>query len=368
MQVTLKLHAPDTALPAILSDRAGMMVSPAALKGATAGNLNRTPVGTGAYAFVSWADGERIVTKRNDKYWKPNRPYMDSIEFAIIPELTAGARSVVAGQNDLIYQLPPRQKVVVERTPSLKVATGPTLYVFQIFLNWGKAPVDDVRVRKALNFAIDREAFVKASLAGLAEPAAMNLPKSHWAYDKTVAELYPYDPAKARQLLADAGFKLGTVLEVGGYPDQDSVQRQEVLTEQLRQVGVSLRFINAPVAEASAAFFGPEKRSVGLLAAWTGRPDPSQTYSLMFTKDAYFNAGGTPVPAELEAAIKDSRASEDIDVRRKAFATVQRLVMENAFVIPLAFQYELVAMNKRVQGYRTNLLGKPKYDDVWLEI
>jgi peptide/nickel transport system substrate-binding protein len=367
MQVTLKLNAPDTALPAILSDRAGMIVSPTALKGATAGNLNRTPVGTGAYAFVSWADGERIVTKRNDKYWKPNRPYMDSIEFAIIPELTTGARSVVAGQNDLIYQLPPRQKVVVERAPSLKVATGPTLYVFQIFLNWGKAPVDDVRVRKALNFAIDREAFVKASLAGLAEPAAMNLPKSHWAYDKTVAELYPYDPAKARQLLADAGFKPGTVLEVGGYPDQDSVQRQEVLTEQFHQVGVSLRFINAPVAEASAAFFGPEKRSVGLLAAWTGRPDPSQTYSLMFTKDAYFNAGRTPVPAELEAAIKESRASEDIDVRRKAFATVQRLVMENAFVIPLAFQYELVAMNKRVQGYRTNLLGKPKYDDVWLE-
>ena len=67
------------------------------------------------------------------------------------------------------------------------------------------------------------------------------------------------------------------------------------------------------------------------------------------------------------AAIKDSRASEDIEIRRKAFAMVQRLVMENAFVVPLAFQYELVAMNKRVQGYRPNLLGKPKYDDVWLE-
>jgi peptide/nickel transport system permease protein/peptide/nickel transport system substrate-binding protein len=73
------------------------------------------------------------------------------------------------------------------------------------------------------------------------------------------------------------------------------------------------------------------------------------------------------VPPELEAAIKDSRASEDTEVRRKAFAVVQKLVMENAFVAPLAFQYELVAMNKRVQGYRSNLLGKPKYDDVWLE-
>jgi peptide/nickel transport system substrate-binding protein len=366
MQVTLKLNTPDAALPGILSDRAGMMVSPTAVK-AAGGSVNRTPVGAGAYAFVSWADGERIVVKRNEKYWKENRPYPDGIEFAIIQELTTGVRSVTAGQNDLIYQLPPRQKAIVERSNNLKVFNGPTLYVFQIFLNWAKPPFDDIRVRKAFNLAIDRESFVKAALAGLAEPAYMNLPKSHWAYDETVAGLTPYDPDKARKLLAEAGFKEGTVIEIGGYPDQDSVQRQEILIEQLRKAGIGIRFVNAPVAEASAAFFGPEKRGSGLLAAWTGRPDPSLTYSLMFTKDAYYNGGRAPIPPELEAAIKQSRASEDIEIRRKAFSVVQRLVMENAFVVPLAFQYELVAMNKRVQGYRPNLLGKPKYDDVWIE-
>lgn len=367
MQVTLKLNAPDAALPGILSDRAGMMVSPTALKASAAGNVARTPVGAGAYTFVSWADGERIIVKRNEKYWKANRPYPDGIEFAIIPELTTGVRSVTAGQNDLIYQLPPRQKVVVERSNNLKVFNGPTLYVFQIFLNWAKPPFDDIRVRKAFNLAIDRESFVKAALAGLAEPAYMNLPKSHWAYDKSVAALTPYDPDRARKLLAEAGFKEGTTIELVGYPDQDSVQRQEILIEQFRKVGIGVRFLNAPIAEASAAFFGAEKRGSGLLAAWTGRPDPSLTYSLMFTKDAYYNGGRGAVPAELEAAIKESRASEDIQIRSKAFATVQRLVMENAFVAPLAFQFELVAMNKKVQGYRPNLLGKPKYDDVWLE-
>jgi peptide/nickel transport system substrate-binding protein len=367
MQVTLKLNTSDTALPGILSDRAGMMVSPTALKTSEAGNVARKPVGAGAYAFVSWADGERIVVKRNEKYWKANRPYPDGIEFAIIPELTTGARSVTAGQNDLIYQLPPRQKAIIERAKSIKVVSGPTLYVFQIFLNWAKPPFDNLKVRQALNFAIDRETFVKAGLAGLAEPAYMNLPKAHWAYDKSVAELYPYDPGKARKLLAEAGFKEGTVIELGGYPDQDSVQRQEILIEQFRKAGMNVKFVNAPIAEASAAFFGPEKRGSGLLSAWTGRPDPSLTYSLMFTKDAYYNGGRAPVPPELETAIKASRASEDIEIRRKAFSTVQRLVMENAFVAPLAFQFELVAMNKKVQGYRPNLLGKPKYDDVWLE-
>jgi peptide/nickel transport system substrate-binding protein len=366
-QVTLKLNTPDTALPGILSDRAGMMVSPTALKAADGGVVTRKPVGAGAYSFVSWADGEKIVVKRNEKYWKPNRPYPDGIEFSIIPELTTGARSVTAGQNDLIYQLPPRQKVIIERASSVKVVHGPTLYVFQIFLNWARPPFDNLKVRQALNFAIDRESFVKAALAGLAEPAYMNLPKAHWAYDAEVAKLYPYDPAKARKLLAEAGLKEGTQIEIGGYSDQDSVQREEILIEQFRKAGMNVRFVNAPIAEASAAFFGPEKKGSGLLAAWTGRPDPSLTYSLMFNKDAYYNGGRAPVPPELEAAIKESRASEDLDVRRKAFATVQRLVMENAFVVPLAFQFELVAMNKKVQGYRPNLLGKPKYDDVWLE-
>jgi peptide/nickel transport system substrate-binding protein len=367
MQVTLKLSTPDTALPLILSDRAGMMVSPTALKAAEGGTVARKPVGAGAYTFISWADGERIVVKRNEKYWKPNRPLPDGIEFAIIPELTTGARSVTAGQNDLIYQLPPRQKAILDRVSSVKVINGPTLYVIQIFLNWAKPPFDNPKVRQAFNFAIDREAFVKAALAGLAEPAYMNLPKAHWAYDKSVAGLYPYDPDKARKLLTEAGFKDGLAIDLVGYPDQDSVQRQEILIEQLRKAGMNVRFANAPIAEASAAFFASEKRGSGLLAAWTGRPDPSLTYSLMFTKDAYFNAGRAPVPPELEAAIRESRASEDIELRRKAFAAVQRLVMENAFVAPLAFQYELVAMNKKVQGYRPNLLGKPKYDDVWLE-
>src|SRR6202521_1510766 len=117
MQVTLKLNTPDAAMPGILSDRAGMMVSPTAVKASEAGNVARKPIGAGAYAFVSWADGEKIVIKRNEKYWKDKRPYPDGIEFSIIPELTTGARSVTAGQNDLIYQLPPRQKAIMDRVP-----------------------------------------------------------------------------------------------------------------------------------------------------------------------------------------------------------------------------------------------------------
>jgi ABC-type transport system substrate-binding protein len=363
LQVTLKLSSPDSALPAILSDRAGMMVSPTALKQDS--NLDRKPVGAGAYRFVRWTDGDRLVVVRNEQYWRPNRPFLDGIEFAIIPELSTGLRSVAAGENSFVYSLSSRQKVVVDRNKTLRSVIGPSVYCIQFYLNWARKPFDDIRIRRAFNYAVDREAFVNAALAGTGEAAYMNLPKAHWAFDPEVAKMYPYDQAKARSLLAEAGASNLTI-DVGGYNDQDSVQREEILLEQFRKVGVTLRFQNAPIAEVASGFFGPEKRVPSIFSAWTGRPDPSLTYSLMYSQDAYYNAGRAPIPPELADAIKASRAVDGLEARKAAFAKVQRLVMDNALVVPIAFQYEFDAMSQTVMDYKPNLLGKPKFENVWL--
>ena len=365
LQVTLKLTQPDTALPGILSDRAGMMVSPAAVK--ASGNIDRKPVGAGAYTFVSWTDNEKLVVKRNEKYWRAGQPYLDGIDFAIIPETATALRSVIAGQNDLVYALPARQKAVLARASALKQVAGPTVYCQQIYFNWSRPPFDDIRVRKALNFAVDRETFVKATLDGVGEPAYMNLPSSHWAYDPDTAKLYKHDPDKARALLKEANIPQNFVIELIGYTDQDSVRRAEILIEQLAKVGLKANFTNGSIAEMSAAFFGKEPKGAGLVSAWTGRPDPSLTYTLMYSKQSYFNAGHADLPAEMPEALRLTRLSENLDERKKAFAKVQRLVMENALVCPLAFQFELDAHAAKVKGYQPNLLGKPKYEGIWLE-
>jgi len=364
LKVVIKLKAPDTALPGGLSDRSGMMVSPKSLDGDA--NVDRAPVGTGAYQFVSWGDGERVVVKRNEKYWKPNRPYPDGIEFSIITEITTGLRSVVGGQNDFMYGLPARQQAIAERSGSLQVVSGSTLSCTQFYLNWARPPFNDVRVRRALNFAVDRNAFSKAAFAGLAEPAYMTLPKSHWAYDPSLVSLYPYDPDTARKLLADAGYASGLDVEFVGATDQDSVQREEVLIEMLNKVGIRIKFANGPPGTYSSQYFGPEKKGAGLLAGWSGRPDPSQTYASLFTKDTYYNAGRADVPDALVAALHESQASEDLAQRKKALGTVQTIVMENALVVPLVFPPQISVATKNVKDYKANLLGKPRFDDVWL--
>lgn len=363
-QVTLRLKQADAALPLILSDRAGMMCSPTALK-ALGDEHDRRPVGAGPWKFESWANNERIVVSRHPGYWRNGAPQLDGIEFSIIPEVNTGLRSVVGGQNDLAYQLSSQQKPIIDRAKKLTGVVSPTLYCVQIYLNYGRAPLDDVRVRRALNHAIDRESFLKATMAGMGEVAWMNLPSQHWAFDKSLVNGWPHDPAKSRALLAEAGYKDGFDLNLLGYTDQRSVQRQEVLIEQFRQAGIRCRFDNGSIAEKSSQYF-VERKGDGLLSAWTGRPDPSLTYALMYMKDAYFNAGRAEPSPELTQAILASRSSDDLEVRKRELATVQRIVVDLALVVPLFFQHELVAYTDKVHGYEPNLLGKPKFENVSL--
>lgn len=364
-QVTLKLKQPDTALPLILSDRAGMMSSPTAFKEKGRGH-DRSPVGTGPWKFVNWADNERIVVTRFDKYWQPGKPYMDGVELQIIPEVNTGLRSVIAGQNDFVYFLSPQQKTVIDRAKNLTSVTGPTLYCIQLYINWGRPPLNDVRVRQALNYGVNREEFNQATMNGLSEPAGVTLPSAHWAHDPVMAKRYPYDPDKAKALLAEAGYKDGIDLLALGYTDQRHIQRQEVLIEQYRRAGIRLRFQNGTIPEMTNAYL-VEKKGDLYLSAWTGRPDPSQTYQLLFGAGSFYNPSRVEAVPEVGPALLETRRYADIPSRKKAFAALQRIVTENAMIVPLVFQWEMDAHGPRVKNYKPNLLGKPKFENVYLE-
>lgn len=364
--VTIRLSAPDTALPLILSDRAGMMVSPKALGGDPEANVDRAPVGTGPWSFVSWTDGEKVVGEAFADHWRPDAPRVAGIEMQIIPEPATALRSVQSGQSDIAYQLSERQKALVERMPNLQVVSGPTLYVYQLYINASRGALTDVRVRKALNMAIDREAYVLATMAGVGESAHMQLPRAHWAYAPEVEALTPYDLDRAKALMKEAGLEGGLELDLRGYPDQASVQRQEVLLEQLSKIGVRGRFQNAPVAENSGRFFGKEKQGDLLMSAWTGRPDPSLTYSLLYSETSFYNPGRVKPPAGFEEALQRSRSTQDQAERAAALAEVQRLVMDAALTIPLAIRYEVNTATAKVEDFQPNLLGKPKFTRVGL--
>src|SRR4029077_14866425 len=113
----------------------------------------------------------------------------------------------LAGENDYVYFMSPQQKPLVDRAKTLSVVSAPTVYCLLIYFNYSRPPFNDVRIRKAINYAVNREDFVKLTLGGVAETAPMLLPKTHWAYDKATSEMYPYNPDMSKKLLAEAGYK-----------------------------------------------------------------------------------------------------------------------------------------------------------------
>jgi peptide/nickel transport system permease protein/peptide/nickel transport system substrate-binding protein len=363
-QVTLHLSRPDASVLLALSDRAGMMLSPAAVK-KFGKAIDANPVGTGPWKFVSWHNNEKIVYTRNESYWKPGLPYLDGIVIQTITDLESGLRSVVAGQNDMTLELSSQQKLLLDRSPNLVSSVGPSFRLNLIYLNYSRAPLDDVRVRQALNHAVDRNGINKALDFGLGEPTTTLLPRAHWACDASTADAYAYDPKKARELLAAAGHS-GTIdVKWIGWTGQRWGQMQQILIEQFQEAGFHSSVQRASPADSAAIFFG-QKTGDGRIAVWSGRPDPSLIFQTLFGKGAYFNAGRGETPG-LPGLLDATEASTDLAARKQAFAPLQKLVLDQALALPIMFDPDIVAFSKKVKGFVPNLLGKARFDDVYLD-
>jgi ABC-type transport system substrate-binding protein len=341
-----------------------LMASPAAIKKFGA-DFGRNPVGTGPWKFAVWRDNEILSVRRNDTYWQPGRPYLDGIDFHIIADTNIGLRSVIAGENDLVTSLSSAQKPVVDREPGVVSSFSTSQAMFPIWINYARKPFDDVRVRQALNYAIDRSGYNKATEAGLNEIANGILPKAHWAYDPTIQNMYPHDPAKARALLTAAGLGSGFDMSLIGPTDERSRQRQQVVIEQLRQVGIRVNLMGFSVNDAIKSFF-TDKKGDALLILWGGRPDPSMTFRDLFSKDSFYNPAHTE-PEGYSAALAATEASRDLGVRAKLLSKVQHIVADNALMVPLVFDSQFVVFSKKVKGYQPNLFGRPRYDNVSLD-
>lgn len=163
-------------------------------------------VGTGPYRFVERALGENVVVERFDDYWG-EVPHYEQVVFQVVPEATTRQSLVLAGQVDLAI-LPPTSDIpALEANPRTEVVLGPSNRTIFIAINNNDPALDDPRVRQALNYAVDKEAIIQGILFGAAEPMDAPMADSLFGYEEV--GMYPYDPEKARELLAEAGIEEG---------------------------------------------------------------------------------------------------------------------------------------------------------------
>jgi peptide/nickel transport system substrate-binding protein len=362
-QVTLHLSRPNAGLPTILTNRVGLMVSPTFVK-KHGPNIDRVASGTGPFKFVEWQDNESFTIVRNDKYWKSGEPYLDGIQMSIINELNTAVRTVLTGEAELALDMGVDQKLIADRMKGVVTKVTPSLIFFGMFLNYARPPLSDVRIRQAMNYAIDRKAFNDVIFHGLGQPSSAVMPKGFWACDPSTVDYYSHDPEKARALVKAAGHSGGIAIPAWGWPDQASVQRQELLIGQLAKGGINIELTPTTPQQAMSSFM-IEKHKALLISPAGGFPDPSQFYEALFAKDALRNAGKVELPG-FRPLMDATESTLDHKGRQEAFYKLQRFVVEQAMQVPQVIAPGITIMSPKVRNFQLGLLSTPKFAQVWL--
>jgi len=236
--VKVTLTRPSAPFISALSWTTSAIVSPASAdkQGNEYKNIVQT-VGTGPYVFKERKKGESFTVSLNDKYWG-KKPTYDTVVFRIVPEAATRESLILAGQVDLIVLPPIADVPALQRNPALKVLLAPSDRTIFISMNTSKPLLGDVRVRQALNYAVDKKAIVQNVLFGAADEMDAPMAPSLFGYCKVGS--YEYNPAKAKQLLAEAGVKPGTKISFH-HPTGRYVQDKEAsqaVAGYLREVGI----------------------------------------------------------------------------------------------------------------------------------
>jgi len=218
MTVRFTLAEPNAAFVELSNIYSGKVMSPKAIQEVPVAGWSEGSYGTGPFKLSSWEKGVSVVLERNEEYWGTT-PGLQTLIFRPIPEPTARVAALLSGEVDMIVVVPPDSIQSIKDDPNLTYEQGPSLHYWFIQLNTTAPPFDDVRVRQAVNYAVNKEGLANDILAGSAVPATQPMPAANWSYNEAIKG-YPYDPEKARQLLADAGladgFKTNMIIPQSG--------------------------------------------------------------------------------------------------------------------------------------------------------
>ncbi|MGB7414875.1 MAG: ABC transporter substrate-binding protein, partial [Thermosynechococcaceae cyanobacterium] len=214
------LKQPFAGFPAALSSGYFGIASPAAIKKAAGdyGVAGSVAVGTGPFVFQDWVTGDRIRLQKNPSYWRPDLPKAEQLIIRFIAEPAARLAELRAGTVDFTIDLSPDQQAEVEADPNLEAILRPSFNVGYLALNPSYAPLAKLKVRQAIAHAINREAIVKAFWNDLATTDNHFTPPALEAFQAKTLPDYPFDPAKAKQLLTEAGYPNGFELDLWYMP------------------------------------------------------------------------------------------------------------------------------------------------------
>ncbi len=340
-KVILRLKAPDAAL---LSNLTTAMIIPEDYQ-----ELNTRPVGTGPFRFVEYRPGQWVVLEKFADYWQEGLPLLDKVEFRIIPDREAALIALKNGTVDIYPRIEPGR--ITELSEEFYTLQEKQNLVQVLALNLKRAPFNDLRVRQAINYAIDKDELIELAAFGFGTKLGSGFsPAMVEFYETGLEDLYPHNIEKARQLLAEAGYPQGfrAVLSVpSNYAFH--VDTAQIIVEQLKKVGIEAGIELVEWAVWLQRIYQGRDYEM-TITGLSGKLDPLPVL-IRYTSD-YANNFFNYENAEYDRLNQLAAAESDRGKRAVLYKKAQRLLAEEAAAVFLMDPHYLVALKKTIAGYR----------------
>jgi len=333
--------------------------------------IETVPVGTGPFKYEEWVPGDRLVATKFEDYWQEGLPYLDEVVIKPIPDEQSRMVNLLAGSIDALRGVPLADKVLLEEAPGITVTSSPPGFFFYAFImNINEPPFDNPLVRQAMNYAIDREKIAQTAFHGAEVPVLEPYAETSWAYVPELADRYTYDPEKAKELLAEAGYPDGfeTSMLIRG-PSGPYLDQAQVYQQDLAAVGIDMELLPTELAEYFPKLIGSE---FAIASHGTGDAtvDPSGLFEGAACCRPFRNFFGitdddTWFP-EYQELIEKGRASLDQAERKEFYRQALEIQMEQGWNIPTAWRQEIYAYNDKVHDLRTDMGGHMWLHETWL--
>lgn len=344
-----------------------LFVSPAAVKKWGNEDLLNHPVGTGPFRFVERVPGEKCVLERNPDYWDQPYPYLDRLIFVPMSEAATRVNALLIGEVNMISVVPPDRAQSI-RDAGFEIAIDIMPHIWYFIPNLLEKPMQDVRVRQALNYAMDREGMAQELLGGTVRPAISIVPPTAAGFDPTWEESYPYNPTKAKELLAAAGYPDGFEMvmqtSTAGSGQLLPVEMGQWIQRDLAAVGIDAKLETFEWNTYVGMWVQGMPPGVGMMQISWGI-NALYWLTVPLASNTWGNAGYIEDP-EIDALLEKLEKTMDEDEQVAIVREIHQLERERAYLLPIINDLGPYAMTPNVKGFIRAADWMEEYKQVWI--
>lgn len=354
LTVRFTLNIPYAGFPDIFGERQLRIVAKDQID-----TLSTKPVGTGPFKFVSWSPGDRLELVKNPDYFEKGLPKLDGVTMRIIPEAAARLAAIESGEVDILWNLPYETVEKFKNHPTVRADSVSTATWDGVILNNERPPFDKMKVRQALALTVDKAALVELAIFGQGAPTHSPIPPSH-PYFNTSLGFPPPDIAKAKKLLAEAGYPNG--FEVTMQVPQEREQRVRLgvaVRDMARAAGITINIERVPFASYAAKVAGKAQMYID---GYFARPTiDTALYPFYHSSGSWNRQLWLYKNARVDELLDTARKTNDEAKRKEIFFEFQKIVAET---VPGIIAYSAAHVNgvrKEVEGFKSTPMQ-------WLEL